>query len=68
MSGSHNRLADLSTCDISPCSFKNLMREFVEFLLSSQLVEHHQGSFYRVMKGSGMGLSCSGEISDYNIV
>ena len=64
MSGDHQTLIDYSSMFFSG-SERLRYRMGLRFMLENQFLQFdHCPAFFQVMSGSGMGLACSGEISD----
>ena len=71
MTGKHDLLANLATKSIADDHQKNVLRDYLEFLLASQYVTTEgycdgtgHKKVFSVVKGSGMGLIMSGDIAD----
>lgn len=65
MSGNHRELASLATREVSPV-LQQHVQDLLFFILDHQFVAQKGDPerVFKVMKGSGMGLICSGEVSD----
>ena len=64
MSGTHSAICT-ATEEAFPAKFRESARLLVEHILKSQIVtDGFHDSLYDVRIGSGMGLTCSGELSD----
>ena len=64
MSGDQNELASVLASAWPHPESRDEFRRLSEFILTSQMI-HEEGEDYLVVEGTGMGLSHSGEVSDW---
>lgn len=66
MSGQHRELIDFSAAVIEQEAEQIMYRKLATFIVENQVVtlRNQEDIAYKVKRGSGMGVACSGEISD----
>ena len=67
MSGKHKDLEEASSGKSVPSDRREVFEELTSFVLGAQYFRcprTKRGKAHRVVRGSGMGLICSGEVSD----